>query len=151
MNRENKRKTFGQGYYKTHACYESSPQGLRPAGNAGKCRQRPPQPRPNCLTSLHVDIEPGDRASDCGGHMEPVAVWVRRGGEWAIIHRLQAVRGFQLQPRGSRRQPPEADEHCYAAAVRAAVPIGIPGGDDRPDGRRGEPVARDRGALCFPL
>ena len=44
---------------------------------------------PNCLSSLHVDIEPGDRASDCGGIMEPVAVWVRRGGEWAIIHRCK--------------------------------------------------------------
>ena len=44
---------------------------------------------PNCLSSLHVDEEPGDRASDCGGIMEPVAVWVRKGGEWAIIHRYK--------------------------------------------------------------
>ena len=44
---------------------------------------------PNCLSSLHVDIEPGDRESDCGGIMEPVAVWVRKGGEWAIIHRCK--------------------------------------------------------------
>ena len=44
---------------------------------------------PNCLSSLHVDEEPGDRASDCGGVMEPVAVWVRKGGEWAIIHRCK--------------------------------------------------------------
>ena len=36
---------------------------------------------PNCLTSLHLDNEPGDRAADCGGQMEPVAVWVRKGGE----------------------------------------------------------------------
>lgn len=36
-----------------------------------------------------MDVEPGDRASDCGGIMEPVAVWVRRGGEWAIIHRCR--------------------------------------------------------------
>lgn len=44
---------------------------------------------PNCLGSLHVDIKPGDRASDCGGIMEPIAVWVRKGGEWAIIHRCK--------------------------------------------------------------
>ena len=44
---------------------------------------------PNCLTSLHLDNEPGDRAADCGGQMEPVAVWVRKGGEWAIIHRCK--------------------------------------------------------------
>ena len=40
-------------------------------------------------SSLHVDEEPGDRASDCGGIMEPVAVWVRKGDEWAIIHRCK--------------------------------------------------------------
>ncbi len=36
-----------------------------------------------------LDIEPGDRASDCGGIMEPIAVWGRKGGEWAIIHRCR--------------------------------------------------------------
>ncbi len=44
---------------------------------------------PNCLHSVHLDVEPGDRAADCGGLMEPIAVWVRRGGEWAVIHRCR--------------------------------------------------------------
>lgn len=44
---------------------------------------------PNCLSSLHVDNRPGDRASLCGGVMEPVSVWVRKNGEWAIIHRCR--------------------------------------------------------------
>ena len=34
-------------------------------------------------------MEPGDRAADCGGLMEPVAVWVRKGGEWAVVHRCR--------------------------------------------------------------
>ena len=47
MNRENKRKTFEKGYYKTHACNDTFTckvcgQALHPA----KCRQRPPQPLP---------------------------------------------------------------------------------------------------------
>lgn len=42
---------------------------------------------PKCLWSLHVDSKPGDRAACCGAPMEPVAVWVRKDGEWAIIHR----------------------------------------------------------------
>jgi len=29
---------------------------------------------PFCLYSLHVDINPGDRKSDCGGMMKPVKV-----------------------------------------------------------------------------
>lgn len=44
---------------------------------------------PKCLSSLHVDQEPGDRASLCGGIMDPVSVWVRKGGEWAVIHRCR--------------------------------------------------------------
>lgn len=44
---------------------------------------------PHCLYSLHLDFNPGDRAACCGGVMEPVAVWVRKGNEWAIIHRCQ--------------------------------------------------------------
>jgi ribosome biogenesis GTPase len=44
---------------------------------------------PQCLYSLHLDNEPGDRAACCGGLMEPVAVWVKKCGEWAIIHRCR--------------------------------------------------------------
>ncbi len=42
---------------------------------------------PLCLWSVHRDERPGDRASACGGGMEPVAVAVRPGGEWALVHR----------------------------------------------------------------
>jgi hypothetical protein len=45
---------------------------------------------PRCLHSVHLDHVPGDRASGCGGVMEPVAVWVRRTGEWALVHRCRA-------------------------------------------------------------
>jgi ribosome biogenesis GTPase len=41
---------------------------------------------PKCLSSIHVDSEPGDRASLCKGIMDPIGVWVRKNGEWAIIH-----------------------------------------------------------------
>ncbi|MEA5002656.1 MAG: ribosome small subunit-dependent GTPase A [Christensenella sp.] len=44
---------------------------------------------PNCLASIHVDNEPGDRASLCKGVMEPIGVWVRKNGEWALIHRCR--------------------------------------------------------------
>lgn len=36
---------------------------------------------PHCLRSVHLDHRPGDRSAGCGGTMEPVAVWVRKGGE----------------------------------------------------------------------
>lgn len=49
---------------------------------------------PKCLSSIHVDNKPGDRASLCNGIMEPVSVWVRQGGEWAIIHRCRLCGAF---------------------------------------------------------
>jgi ribosome biogenesis GTPase / thiamine phosphate phosphatase len=42
---------------------------------------------PHCLRSVHLDYFPGDRACRCKGIMEPVAISVRRGKEWVIIHR----------------------------------------------------------------
>ncbi len=90
MNRENKRKLYEKGYYKTHVCHDNFickvcgaavfPEGAG-SGHRNHC--------PNCLSSLHVDDEPGDRAADCGGIMDPVAVWVRKNGEWAMIHRCR--------------------------------------------------------------
>lgn len=44
---------------------------------------------PKCLSSVHVDNRPGDRASLCQGIMDPIGVWVRKNGEWAIIHRCR--------------------------------------------------------------
>jgi hypothetical protein len=44
---------------------------------------------PNCLWSRHLDDEPGDRASDCESSMEPIAITVRKDGEWVLIHRCQ--------------------------------------------------------------
>ena len=90
MNRENKKKHFKKGYYKTHACTDSftCKQCGRLVVSAGAGSDHRNH-CPNCLSSLHVDIGPGDRASDCGSLMEPVAVWVRKNGEWAIIHRCR--------------------------------------------------------------
>lgn len=45
---------------------------------------------PLCLYSLHVDDRKmGDRASVCGGLMEPVATFRRPKGEDVVVHRCQ--------------------------------------------------------------
>lgn len=90
MKHENKRQQYQAGYYKTHPCRDSFPcrvcgRLVTPDGAGSSHRNH----CPNCLYSLHVDITPGDRAADCGGIMEPVAVWVRKNGEWALIHRCR--------------------------------------------------------------
>lgn len=90
MNRKNKKIAYTDSYYKNHACKDTFsckvcgrltvPEGAG-SNHRNHC--------PNCLSSLHVDDDPGDRASDCGGIMEPIGVWVRKDGEWAIIHRCK--------------------------------------------------------------
>lgn len=90
MNRENKRIRLEKGYYRSHACLKPFTckvcgREVVPEGAGSEHRNH----CPNCLSSLHLDIEPGDRQADCGGIMDPVGVWVRKNGEWAIIHRCR--------------------------------------------------------------
>ena len=40
---------------------------------------------PYCLSSIHVDDIPGDRTILCKGIMDPITVWVRKNGEWALV------------------------------------------------------------------
>ncbi|MEX0652289.1 MAG: RNHCP domain-containing protein [Candidatus Paceibacterota bacterium] len=41
---------------------------------------------PECLWSMHVDIEPGDRASECKALMRPVS-FEEKKGTYTILHR----------------------------------------------------------------
>lgn len=83
-------KQVEKGYYMDHACEETficrnCGKEVVPEGAGSDHRNH----CPNCLHSVHVDNVPGDRDADCGGVMEPIAVWVRNNGEWAIIHRCK--------------------------------------------------------------
>lgn len=44
---------------------------------------------PKCLCSKHVDVMPGDRASDCGGIMRPVRVEISSKKGYVIIHKCE--------------------------------------------------------------
>jgi DNA-directed RNA polymerase subunit RPC12/RpoP len=77
-----------QANYQNNACYDSyickkCGRLVTPDGAGSRHRNHCPY----CLASLHVDDTPGDRAAECDGIMEPIGVWVRKNGEWAIIHR----------------------------------------------------------------
>ena len=43
---------------------------------------------PHCLWSQHVDNNPGDRASDCGGMMRPISV-IADGTRFIITHQCE--------------------------------------------------------------
>ena len=42
---------------------------------------------PYCLWSLHVDVNPGDRASECGAPLEPISAVTDPKKGFIIIHR----------------------------------------------------------------
>ena len=43
---------------------------------------------PHCLYSKHVDINPGDRAADCGGMMEPIDI-EQKDGNYIVVQRCK--------------------------------------------------------------
>lgn len=96
MNRENKKKSYKKGYYKSHACNESFTckvcgRLVVPNGAGSDHRNHCPY----CLSSQHLDIEPGDREADCGGTMEPVTVMgsqKRRMGDYSPLQNLRNIK-----------------------------------------------------------
>lgn len=43
---------------------------------------------PKCLCSLHVDINPGDRANECKGLMKPISVeWNAKKDTYTIVYK----------------------------------------------------------------
>jgi rubredoxin len=48
---------------------------------------------PECLCGKHVDINPGDRASECKGMMAPVSVETK-GDMYILLHRCEKC-GFE--------------------------------------------------------
>ncbi len=81
---------------------------------------------PVCLHSLHLDEEPGDRASICKSIMEPIAIWVR-GDEWALLHRCRGCG----QIKSNRIAPDDNEILLLSLAVKPlgqpAFPLGHPG------------------------
>ena len=42
---------------------------------------------PNCLTSIHLDINPGDRLCECFGTLRPIAVEPSKKGSYKIVYK----------------------------------------------------------------
>lgn len=70
-------------------------QGTNQAFNCIHCGQQVPALQngsyrnhcPYCLYSLHVDINPGDRANPCQGILKPIGVEYSGKKGWIIVHR----------------------------------------------------------------
>ena len=64
---------------------------------------------PACLHSLHVDVNPGDRAADCGGVLEPVAVEHSGKKGWIVVHRCRAC-GAERRNKAALDDPEAPDD-----------------------------------------
>ena len=71
---------------------------------------------PVCLWSLHVDVNPGDRASDCGGPLEPVAVDHHPKKGWVIVHRCSDC-GAERRNKAALDDPEQPDDYEVLVAL----------------------------------
>lgn len=77
---------------------------------------------PLCLWSLHVDHTPGDRDHHCQALMQPVGIWVKDGGEWAVIHRCTSCGEFHA----NRIAGDDSDWALMQLAARALANPPVP-------------------------
>ena len=76
---------------------------------------------PACLHSLHVDVNPGDRASDCGGLLVPVGVEQSGKKGWVIVHRCERC-GAVRRNKAALDDPAHPDDLEVLAALSARRP-----------------------------
>ena len=74
---------------------------------------------PHCLSSIHLDNIPVDRSADCGGIMEPISIYVRPDGEWALIHRCKKCGELKINRIA-------ADDNEYLLLSLACKPLANP-------------------------
>jgi len=107
---------------------------VRPLGG-GSCRNHCPR----CLWSKHVDEVPGDRASQCGGMMECVAVQQDASRGWMLVHRCKRC-GILRRNKAALDDPiqPDRFEELLRVAKRAATRCRPDSQDNRVDGHQQE-------------
>jgi DNA-directed RNA polymerase subunit RPC12/RpoP len=71
---------------------------------------------PHCLHSLHVDVNPGDRASDCLGLLEPVGVDYDGKKGWIVVHRC-AKCGAERRNKAALDDPRQPDDFEVIVAL----------------------------------
>jgi hypothetical protein len=70
---------------------------------------------PQCLWCRHVDVNPGDRAAECGGMMDPVGL-EKKSGRYVIVHACTEC-GFR---RKNASAPEDSIEALLALSRRQA-------------------------------
>src|SRR5699024_4278986 len=74
---------------------------------------------PRCLCSVHLDVQPGDRAAKCGAVMRPVAVEHRRSKGWVVVHECTRC-GTRRRNRLALDEPVQPDDPVAVASANGA-------------------------------
>ena len=69
---------------------------------------------PRCLCSLHLDVNPGDRAADCGGIMDPVRADPDPKRGFILTHRCRKCGAVR------RNKAADDDDRLLLIALTAA-------------------------------
>ena len=64
---------------------------------------------PKCLCSLHVDVNPGDRAAGCGGIMRPIRVETDAKRGYVIVHKCEKC-GHISRNKAAHNAPVQPDD-----------------------------------------
>lgn len=73
---------------------------------------------PKCLCSLHVDVNPGDRASDCGGIMDPISAETDAKKGYIIIHKCRKC-GAVRRNKAANEAKVQPDDISYIIRLTA--------------------------------
>ena len=76
-----------------------------------------------CLHSLHVDVNPGDRAAGCGGLLEPVGVERTGKKGWIVLHRCRTC-GAVRRNRAALDDPRASDSWDEIIRLSTLPPAG---------------------------
>lgn len=77
---------------------------------------------PYCLCSLHVDINPGDRANECGGIMDAVKTETDPRKGYIILHKCRKC-GQIKRNKAAYGVPVQPDDLNKLIALSVACPI----------------------------
>ncbi len=105
----------GQGsrftHINEHFCCENCGQAVAPVKTG--CRNH----CPHCLVSKHVDVFPGDRASECQGLMDAVA-YELDGKKGLVLHFRCRLCGAQKRNMAAREDPVMPDNYELILKLR---------------------------------
>ena len=75
---------------------------------------------PFCLCSLHVDINPGDRANDCGGILRPIQTLPDSKKGYIIIHRCDRC-GKTVRNKAAHEAKVQPDDNDLLIRLTAGI------------------------------